>query len=428
MTVHDSVGMMISGLVIGSVMGLRAFCAWAFSAGAFSAGAISAGAIATGTLLTGALVIAGPAGLPVRVTTSDGETVQGQLGSIGTVSLNIDRDGQTVEVPFEQLVTLEPLSVEEGTGPTLVVTLLDGSKVAATDVSLADETLTIRPRRQQPLVVKVRDVKSIRFRGATTTTDATWLGLLEQQGRGDLLAIRREGDRLDPYPGIVQGIGNGNVSFDMEGTSVQAPIEKLEGVVFGGNRSVAEDSPIRVTDVYGSTWAVERIMPRQPDQPLRIELGGKVVHELPLEQIASIRWSGGMQLLASAKAARKSFQPYFPTNVEPAILDAWFAPGSDNDSDLVTRGDSSIEFRIEAGFNTLAGSVQREASVRQAGVVTFRILVDDQVQWEEQIDGQERLGFELKLDQARRVRFEADCGEDGDLGDTLRIIRPRLMK
>jgi hypothetical protein len=395
--------MMISGLVIGSAVAINDLCCW--------------------VLCIWVLAI-----LPVRVTTSDGETVEGKLRRISAVGLMVDRDGETIELPFDRLAKLEPLAVEAASGRSFIVSLLDGSKIAARDLSLSDESLTIQPRRQQPLLVQVKDVKSIRFRGASTNTDPLWLGLLEREGRGDLLAIRRDGDRLDPYPGIVQGIEDGIVSFDMEGTSVQAPIEKLEGVVFGGNRSVAEDAPIRVRDVYGSTWAVDEILPSETDQPLHIALGGDIVHELPLTQIVSIRWSSGLQLLASSPAARKSFEPYFRSNVDPAILDGWFAPNSVGESDLMMRGESSIEFRVEEGFKTLAGSVQRVESVRQAGEVTVRILVDDQVKWEERIEGQQRLGFELSVDQARRVRIEVDCGEDGDLGDAVRISRPRLMK
>lgn len=403
MTLHDSVGMMISGLVIGSAVAIKDFCLW-------------------GVCLW-VLAI-----LPVRVTTSDGETVQGKLGRISATGLKVDRDGETIELSFDRLATLEPLAVEASSGRSFLVSLLNGSKIAARDVSLSDESLTIQPRRQQPLSVKVKDVKSIRFRAASTNTDPLWLGLLEREGRGDMLAIRRDGDRLDPYPGIVQGIVGGIVAFDMDGTSVQAPIDKLEGVVFGGNRSVAEDAPIRVRDVYGSAWAVAEILPSQPDQPLRLALGGGIVHELPLTHIVSIRWSSGLQLLASSQPTRSSFQPYFPSNVKLQLLDAWFAPSRVGEADLTMRGQSSIEFRVEEGFKTLSGSVQREKSVRQAGQITVRILVDDQVKWEERIDGQNRLGFELSVDQARRVRFETDCGEDGDLGDTVRISRPRLMK
>ena len=363
MTVHDSVGMMISGLVIGSAVAIKDLIIW-------------------GACIWGLAIF------PVRVTTSDGQTVQGKLGGISDVGLKVDRDGETVELPFDRLASLEPLAVEAASGRSFLISLLDGSKIAARDVSLSDEALMIQPRRQQPLLVKLKEVKSIRFRAASTNTDPLWLGLLEREGRGDMLAIRRDGDRLDPYPGVVQGIVNGVVAFDMDGTLVQAPIEKLEGVIFGGNRSIAEDAPIRVRDVYGSTWAVAEILPSEPDQPLRVALGGGIVHELPLTHIVSIRWSSGLQLLAASPAAQRSFQPYFPTSLDASLLDAWFAPDTVGESDLLMQGESSIEFRVEEGFKTLSGSVQREQSVRQAGEVTFRILVDDQVNWEESIDGQ----------------------------------------
>jgi hypothetical protein len=242
------------------------------------------------------------------------------------------------------------------------------------------------------------------------------------------MAIRRDGDRMDPYRGIIQAITTDKVGFDLGGDEIAAPIEQLEGLVFGGNRSVDETAKIKVADVWGSQWAAVAILPSDSDQPLQLELAGSLKHEIPLSQISSISWSSGLQWLAKTVAAKKSFQPIFPAKAGATLSENWFAPSGDGESDLLMYGGSWIEYRVEPGFAKLAGTVQRDRSVQRAGQVFVRVLLDDQVQWREEIQGAQRLGFELPLADSRRIRIEVQSGDDGDLGDTVRVIRPRLLK
>ncbi len=195
---------------------------------------------------------------------------------------------------------LEP---DSRTGPTYLVTLVGGSRIAAQALSSTQSELIIEPRRQSPLQVPFKQVKAIRFRAAAATTDPQWLGILEREQRGDALVIRRAADRLDPQQGLVTSVNTETVDFDLDGTPVKAPVDRLEGVVFGGTPNVESNANIRVSDVYGSTWAVRSLAPSQGEQPLRMQLSGSMEHELPLDQIASILWSGGVRMLAEEKPA-----------------------------------------------------------------------------------------------------------------------------
>lgn len=365
--------------------------------------------------------------LPVRVMTNSGEKIEGTLEAFAEASLVVETDGGSVNVPYDQLVTLQS-DAEERTGPTFRVTLLSGSKIFAQDLAMKDDSITIEPRRQLPLRVNIKEVKSIRFQGADARTDAQWLGLLEQEGRGDLLAIRREGDRLDPYRGVARAIGQGKVSFDLDENSVNAPIDKLEGVIFGGNRSVSENAAVRVTDIYGSSWSAQSITPGQANDGLTLKLNGTLEHTIPLNQVRLVRWSSGLQLLAEIAPADQSFESFFQSKVDPKLMEAWFGPGDIDESDLLMHGNSRIEYRVEPGFGTLAGSVQRSKAVQKAGKVIVSIAVDEKVRWKETLSDSSRLGFELPLQDARRIRIEVQCGDDGDLGDTVRFSRPRLVK
>ena len=367
--------------------------------------------------------------LPVSVKTNDGKVLEGDLDGFTRSSLLLSQNGEIVEYPFDDLLSLRPVDAGEETPPTFGrVILVGGSSVFTQDLALIDNHLLIELRRQNRLRVPIKQVKAIRFRAASVATDAQWLGILDGQSRGDTLVIRRPGNRLDPQQGVVESIENAAVAFDLDGTKINAPIDRLEGVIFAGTQAIVENADIRVTDVYGSNWSIVSIEPSRGDQPLQMRLSNSVLHELPLHDIDSIRWSGGFSLLADEKPARTSFQPYFQTKVGADLLADFFAPNPDGDGDLRVYGGSSIEYRIEPGFHMFAGTVRRDRNVTQAGEVTVRIELDDKKVWEEQLRDAEPRGFELDVQQSRRLTIRVDSRDDGELGDTVRFSRPRLLK
>ena len=366
--------------------------------------------------------------LPVAAKTSSGETIEGNLDGFGSAEIRIDVSGQVRQLSFDDVTTLSPASVDERSGPTFRVTLVNGSRIAAQEISLSNNELVIEPRRQQPLRVAVKQVKAIRFRAAGPTTDAKWLGIVSQASRGDTLVIRRGQDRLDPQSGIIEGITDGKVAFDLDGEKVNAPIDRLEGIVFGGTDQVSESSQIRVSDVYGSQWLVDSIEPSEADEPVTVRLFDQLTHSIPLDQLESIRWSGGLVLLAAQSPASSTVQPYFQTALDPGLTKQFFAAQATSEGDLVVVGGSTIEYRIDPGYQTLTGTVQRIASIRNGSKLKVQITLNDRVVWEQELIDAQPCGFELPLGDARRLAIKIDNGSDGDLGDTVRIVRPRLIK
>lgn len=379
-------------------------------------------------LLARTLALVLVAALGVRVSTTTGDSVEGELAGIGDSSLVIEVDGQQREFKFDSLASVVPVERDENaTGPAMRVTLLSGSKVAAQDLSLADEVLRIEPRRQPPLSVPLVDIKSIRFRAASPVTDAQWLGLLENEDRRDQLAIRRAGNQIDPAPVVIESIADGNVGFRIEGETAAAPIDRLEGVVLGGNREVAEDAEIQIVDIYGSKWLAKAIEPGD-GETLRLMLSDSITHSLPAEHLYSMSWTAGLVMLAAQEPAKSSYAPYIETKLDADSLARWFGPKSDGQTDLTMVGGSLIEYRVEGDFATLAGSVRRDDRVSKAGYVAVAISLDGRQVWKQELNDSGTKGFEIALDNARRLRIEIFSGDDGDVGDTVRVVRPRLLK
>ncbi|NND99371.1 MAG: hypothetical protein HKN47_18785 [Pirellulaceae bacterium] len=366
--------------------------------------------------------------LPIRVTTTDGQSVEGDFVGVQPSTLLVETATGKQEFSFENLQSIVPVDKDDdATGPTIRVTLVGGSQIAVQDLRLKNDQLTIEPRRQKAITIPVKEVRSIRFRAASPATDPQWLGLVAQESRGDVLAIRRANDQLDPAPGVVEGIGPDNVQFVLDGDSIQAPIERIEGVVFGGVAKADVASKIQVVDQYGSRWAVTRLLPCPKGGPLHLELSENVTHQIPLSQLHNIFFSGGFTLLASIAPANSTYQPYIESKVNETLRSAWFGPKASGD-DVLLSGGGSVEYRIDDAYTTLAGSARRDSSVAKAGAMTLSVLVDDKEVWQASFTDAEPRGFELSVKDSRRVRFVADSGDDGDLGDMIRVTRPRLLK
>lgn len=366
--------------------------------------------------------------LPVVVETNDGNKIHGELSGFTADALLLNEAGKTTTVPFIDLSSMRPTEADGRVAPQKQVALTNGSRIFVTDLKLNDDGLFIEPRRQDSLLLPINRVRAIRFRRSTAETDAQWLGLVNSEHRGDTLVIRRPGNKLDPQQGVILSITSETVEFNLEGTTVNAPTIQLEGIIFGGSEEINETPSIRVTDIYGSNWAVTGIKPNQEGQPLTMQLDGQTEHAISLDQIARIDWSSGISILAMEKPVTSSFRSYLPTKLDPSLLNRFFGPQSDQESDLIVNSGSMIEFRIGPEYQTVAGTVQRNPSNGKASKLAVNVKLDGKVVWTQTLSDATARGFEIDVNEARRVIFEVENGGDGNLGDTVRFSRPRLLK
>jgi len=385
-------------------------------------------------VFSGKLLPAEADGPEVRLVLTSEETITGRLVSVTDQDVALVQDGARKSYSLESLQTLQVIEPEEKTGPIIRVTLRNGTLVAAQSVTLKDDVLTIDPRRQADLSVPLQSVRAIRFRKPQAETNPGWLGMLESQGRGDLIAVRRPGNVLDSTRGVILSIGDGVAKIELEGNEVAAPLEKLEGIIFAGNAQDArqDSNTIRLRDVYGSDWQMDSVSMIDSETSVLLQFGSGLQHEIPVNQLMDIRWASASSTLATLPTVRRDFAVPFPLSGRSdklnELLDTWVGPRTDGKSDLVMPGGGAFEYRLEDGMQRLRGAVRREQDVLRGGRVVVRILADQEVIWEQGLENAAPLGFELPVDRAKRIRFEVDPLDDGDGGDLVRWIRPRLIK
>ena len=379
--------------------------------------------------------------LLIEVEKNDGEMIEGKLRSLSNEALSLQLKGhqlkghqikgQWMTIATEDLAAVRFLDAEIRSRLRTSVRLRNGSQISARDVGLESDKLMIRLPRQAPMEVEVGKVQSVRFQGPSAITDPVWLGIRGQPSRGDKLVIRRPGEKLDVAEGLILGIADNKVEFDLEGDKISAPLKKLEGILLGGKSEPLQAPPIQVTDVYGSTWQVESIKQIDPNA-LRLEIDTELTHVIGISLVDSIRWSGGRKILANEPAATTHLETQNVSEDLVGLMNQFFGPQPASDAggtcDLLMRGNSVAAYRIEAGFQRATGSVRFDSDVEMAGRVTVQIKLDDKVVWEQPLENADPLGFDIELKDANRIELEVVCQGLGNIGTTVRWINPKLMK
>ncbi len=365
--------------------------------------------------------------IPVRVTTSEGDTLRGDFLGIGDAEILLGIDGVEKRIPFRKLTALHQDDVRSESKPSIRVTLHSGSEIAALNLKLSGETMTIEPSHQENLSIGLKRIRAVRFHKSSDRTTA-WMAKLEEEHRSDTLAIQRGKNELDYIEGLVTEISDEKVTVKIDGDNVDAPIVKLEGILFGGVRTNANLQDIQISDSFGSKWSVAKLLPSQKDEALRLELSDDIIHLIPLSQVESIRFSGGMTMLASMPMAATEASEFVQTKMDRTMYESWFAPKADVGQDIVLFGNSSVEYRLDPGYRSFAAEILRDGDVRKATKASVRITMDDKVVWDQSIEGTTSFAADLPLNGARRLKIEVDAADDGDLGDKIRILRPRLLR
>jgi hypothetical protein len=254
--------------------------------------------------------------------------------------------------------------------------------------------------------------------------------MLTQDSANDRLVIRRDGAVLDQVAGVVDTVTESTVNFVVGSNEVAAPVERLEGVLFGGVK-VAENRGLAVVDVFGSVWAAKKLLATEAGEAVSFEAISGETRRLPLELLSEIRFADTAFRLAGSEPVERSYQPLVEAPVDAQRLAAWLGPRV-VDGDLVLRSRSSVTYRLEPGYRMLALEVLPDRSVAAGTGAVVRIKLDERIVWEQQVaPSDDPRGLEMPVENARRVTFEVDFGEEtsrGDAGDVIRFARPRLVQ
>lgn len=362
-------------------------------------------------------------GLNVQIETIEGDTQSGQLQQLSGSKVEVGLSGDNaLSLELTELASIQ-LDTIARTSPPTRVSLAGGSVIAAAVASMESESLLIRSVGQPELSVPIKTVRSVRFRAASPGTDPTWMGLIEEPQRRDRLVIRREGDSLDAIEGTILGITRESVSFDLGGNVVEAPLSKLEGVIFSNTPGDRPQKSIRVNDQWGSEWLADSVAWDSKTNALTFSLESNLSHSIPMSQVMSLQFSGGILYLSEAEVARSSASVAVNRLVGDDLASTWFG-AEPMEKNVVTQFQSEHVVRIPEGYQQLVAAVRIADEVDEFTPVVVSVLLDDQVVWTKELTDREPIGFALPMENHRQVTLrttlpETETNSDSDLGNSL---------
>lgn len=381
----------------------------------------------------------------VTVATADGQTIQGDLIRINSDSVQIG-DESSVLRPNDSLSEIRFPHLEKQSLPTLVE-LSGGSKIHVSNVVWDGDRVELTPARQPTIELPVDQLKSIRYRPGNPSTDVVWIGWTEEARRGDRLAVRRDGRTLDSLDGTVVGIQRDTIQFEMGSNTIDAPIAKLEGVLFSTTKAEPGAAGIRVNDTSGSQYIAQSIELAAASKELQITLTDSVRHSIPVDQLISIQYAGGILRLSDAEIAASRLVTDAtgrPGSVLQESMQVWFSPkaiksNEDDSAGVISmQSPGEISFRIPPGYRQFIAAVRRLGDVNAFLPTSVEVLIDGQKQWTGTIENRESLGLELPISGARLLTlkvFESLSDQTGDvtpvsgtLGGSIEWFSGRLLK
>ncbi|MDX1969649.1 MAG: NPCBM/NEW2 domain-containing protein [Planctomycetaceae bacterium] len=261
----------------------------------------------------------------VDVTTLSGGSLTGRLISLSSESLELVGDGQPVRVPTSELLLVQVTSNSSGgtptappvpdanpaaAGPAAVVTLLDGSQLTATQISMSTEAVSLVHPTLGTIPIPRSRVRSVRLAADDPAVAESWKELQQRAKKQDYLVIRK-GDVLDHLDGVVGALDDATLKFLLDGDQIEVKRARAFGWIYAQEPPKSAASGVRVTLSDKDTVVASGVA--WDGQNWAVSLPGmKVPASLTDSAVRSIDFSAGRVLYLSSQEPRDlEHVPYF---------------------------------------------------------------------------------------------------------------------
>jgi len=404
------------------------------------------------------LLSAVAAGVDVDIHDLDGAAHTGQLVSLSADEVTLKTAEGDLKMPLRKLFSLVPVLpvAEDELAGEVVVDLIDGSKLKCEAYQVESGRATLTFAKDDQTRAATRSIRAVRFHQQNPDLRRQWNAIATAKATADLLVIRKTVKStddngvektlasLDPLEGVVYDINEDVVSFDFDGSRIDVPRAKVEGVIYFRQSTGRPAEPIcRAFDNRGSAWNLKSIA-LQDDLLKGVSAGG-VRAAIPVGRLAKIDFSiGNLVFLSDLKPESVSWIPLIQSRVTPPSLEKLFRPQFDRaffggplilDGEPYAKGISLhsrtvVKYRLTREFQRLAAKAGIDDRFAVDGNVTLSISGDGEVLLTRKISGADPpVDIDLDLHGVRRLTILVDFGEDHvDVGDYLNLCNARLLK
>lgn len=219
-----------------------------------------------------------------------------------------------------------------------------------------------------------------------------WDRMLSQKADGDQLVVVRGDGSVDQVIGTILGVSADQVEFEFDGQTIQAPKERLLGVVWF-RREVPDVSPgVAIETADGSRWnATEWKWDRGDGDSgtLALKTTSGVNHRLRYDQLATIDFgTSNITWLADIPALQSSTQPRLGFDAArglgavaaPSWSPLWTSRTADasQSRDLLFLNDGFYETRVPVGSDRFLVTLVRTSAEGLRAQLSVELWQEDQ--------------------------------------------------
>jgi hypothetical protein len=407
-------------------------------------------AVIVSLLTAGAVEV--PAGaVEVDVRTLDQRAITGPIAEITSERIVVTQASQPVSIPTAELLTITPRRSKpaDPQGATWIE-LVDGSRLAASDVSIEDAEATIRIDEKK-VRLPTSAIRCVEMQASTEPVAKRFAELRATKTTDDRLIVRRNENTIDSIEGTVRRVTPDTIEFKLDGEIVKVKRPKVFGFVLFRPTDRKPDEVVALVDESSKArWAAARLQLEKDG--LRIVTAGGVEVTRPWSSIARLDYSAGKLLfLSDLEPETVEWTPLVSSTAVPADLASYFRPRRDRSIQggalqlaksengrrrvqafekgvsMVSR--TRIVYRLPSEFRSFTAVAGIDARMKGAGGVRLEILADDKKLLDKTIRGRdEPLAINLDVRGAGRLTIVVDFGDDGDVADHFNLCDARLAR
>jgi len=354
-------------------------------------------------------------------------------------------------VPLEEVVRIRFFPLASGpTSPVAAgavwINLTDGSRIVARalDPGGSKEEVVLRGLvgSWDLLKVPLASIAAIQFRELSPRQSAQWQALLEQVSEADRVVVA-QGDNLDYYPGVVEGVSSRGILFAIEGERLELGREKIVGVVLyrasgaGGSRGIG-----RIVDRFGCRWVASSLEMHQGKLRWKTPYG--LVVDQPPEDLIEIDFAAERVVyLGQLPAEVLEVTPGLSVGELDRILAEFYRPqvdrgfggeplklgGTTYKHGVAMRSRTRVVYQLPAGAQRFQAWVGIDDRCRPGGQVKLSIRTEHGNLWEGVISGSEPEQFlDLQLGGASRLEIFVDFAGSQILGGHINFCEARVIR
>jgi hypothetical protein len=310
--------------------------------------------------------------------------------------------------------------------------LIDGTLLAVRKIDGKEKDWTVELGDDQTQNGFSGEIRFLKLKKLEPKSEEAWEAYLREDLKSDALIVVRPGGALDRVDGVVKGIRDGKILFDVDGQIVEASVDRLAGVLWYRKQASAAFKGIRVQLSNGSALVAQKATVVDGSLQVAGSWGNSL--QVPIDWLESIdcgldklAWVSNLATLESRSLRRSGFG-----NID-AVLSTTLKPrwvkGQGSSGDLLFPGPGEYLFRAPEGMTKLQTRLDRASDSDVQSAILVEVWVDDRMALKKELAAEtQSMEIDAVIAPEKKIKLVVGSKSALNLGTQARMLQPRVSK